>query len=76
MFWKKRDDPTLDKVLEILKIVQSELSRHDAEIDMLKARFKSKLHKIKTPPEETEAIETTKYNDGFDELRRLNKDGD
>jgi len=73
-----------DKVMEIVKLAELKMVKLENELDSVKQKFHSlrgtvnrKVHGIKEDDEDDSSIktETTKYNDGFDELRKINKNG-
>lgn len=64
-FWRKKSLNS-EEYLEIKK----ELAMIWLEIDILTQRYKRRVTKKETPEE----TQTSKYNDGFDELRTLNKE--
>jgi len=72
MFWQNKKSESFEKIIELLKIIKVELAKHDAQIDLINGKLRKKIYKdaeieVKSPTEDF------KYNDGFDELRKLNK---
>jgi len=68
MFWKKR--PTNEKLNDRVAQLERDFINLDLKVENNTIRLKRKFGLTK-PAEETE---TTKYNDGLDEVRRLNRD--
>lgn len=74
MFWKKKNsDQTLIKVLEMMKVITVELARHGKDIELIQIKLRQKAYKNFKGVDDVERNESIKYNDGFDELRELNK---
>ena len=78
MWWRKSPNERIDKLLIVLGEFEHNFKQLEFAVEILEQKFKSRLFKKKLDDdhkEEVEPIETVKYNDGFDELRKLNKDG-
>jgi len=74
MFWKKKktnDNTILDKLIEIVQFVQMEVKVLQKDIELINAKLRKKVYK--ETAEEEPSTERVLYNDGFDELRKLNK---
>lgn len=70
MFWKRKETRVLKEVLEMLEVVRSKLVVHEKEIDMIKAKLKSKLYRDSAG--EIEGSDAPQ--DDFDEVRKIGKD--
>lgn len=79
MFWKRKnkdeEKSTLDKLLPILKIVESEISSLKARADAMETRFRNKVFGKKKEEDLEEKTESDIKDDGFNELRKLRKSG-
>jgi len=71
MFWKKPDSSkALKHISDLMTIVEKRLSSLEIEVDSLRIRMRKKLLSPQEAPEEKpEGID-----DGFNELRKLNKE--
>lgn len=73
MFWKKKDNSdSWRDLIKILEIVQVRLSTLEALVEGINGKLRKKIYKETEDPQKTEKV---LYNDGFDELRNLNKNG-
>ena len=64
-----------DILVKLVQVMKIQLEHLSIEVDSIKQRFKKKI--VIEPEEEKETGETKAIiNDGFDELRKLNKNGD
>lgn len=62
---------TIDQIIDILRMLEVRINSIDTEVEGLKAKARKRLFP-KEP--EDENLATSGINDGFDELRKLNKD--
>jgi hypothetical protein len=75
MFWSKdkkknENDEVFEKIVKLLKIVETEIARLDKEVEMLSLKMKSKFYgKTKDDDEE----EKKEKDDGFTEVRKMQK---
>lgn len=75
MFWKKRkpeisSTETFKLIVETLKQAQVRLNSLEIEVDTIRKRIKKKL----MPEEEPSVEKQTAIDDGFNDLRKLNKE--
>ena len=80
MFWRKKDklkesNEILDKLLPILKIARDEIENLKHRIELIEAKFRSKILKKNLESEVDETTENSIKDDGFNELRQLRKSG-
>lgn len=61
----------LDNLLEAVKLVSTQLSTHEKEIDMIKVRLKHRAFKD-SDKDESEVVDEKK-TDGFDSVREMRK---
>jgi len=71
MFWTKKNENISD-LIEMLKVLELKVSKNEDKIMLLEIKFRQKIYR-NLPKEEDEESETTKYTDGFDKIRELNK---
>ena len=72
MWFKNKKSETFEEILRMLKILDAKVAKNEMEIDLMKLKAKKKIFKEST--EEEIKTEKVKYDDGFDELRKLNKE--
>jgi len=71
MWFKKQDSSkVLKQIADLMTIAEKRISSLEIEVDSLKIRMRKKMF----PKETEESEESTGINDGFDELRKLNKE--
>lgn len=70
MWFSRKRDASFDKVLEMLKIITVELAKHDSQIDNIHAKLRKKRIDVVEEPEAK--TEKALYDDGFDEIRKIN----
>ena len=68
LFDKKEPTEDWTRLIKILDIINIDISRIKKDLEMLQAKFRSKVFK-EAPEDEPE--ESKKIDDGFDELRNL-----
>jgi len=73
MWFKKNKDEAFEKILKLLQLLEAKVMKNEMEIDLIKLKAKKKI--FKEAGEEEVKKESVKYDDGFDELRDLNKNG-
>ena len=81
MWFKKRESQSYKELLKLMEIINLKVADHSAQISNINKRLIQKLSSLNgeggsshhLPPDDTEK---PIYNDGFDDLRKLNKDGD
>tara|TARA_Y100000310_G_scaffold116268_2_gene114938 strand:+ start:327 stop:560 length:234 start_codon:yes stop_codon:yes gene_type:complete len=73
MFWKKSEDKSQKELLRLMQILEVKVAKLDAHIELINIKLKKKVYK--ESPQEEKVSEEFKYNDGFDELRKLKKNG-
>lgn len=72
MWFKKQDNSkVLKELADIMTILEKRVSSLEIETDSLRVRMRKRLF----PKEEEEEPAKSKIEDGFDELRKLNKEG-
>lgn len=76
-FWRKKEEKnspkTIDMIIDLLGMVGTRLNALEADVMGLQAKFKRKLlpkDGEDSPPEPP----LSEINDGFDELRKINKE--
>lgn len=83
MFWKKftearKEKKIYDKILELIGLMQIQISTLEANLELVNAKFKKKVYDQLPDPEKDldpeEEIEILKHDDGLDRLRILNKE--
>jgi len=67
MFWKRKTKLDSDEFIKLKRLIAA----LEVDVEQLQQRFKRKI-KTKAAPEEEEV--SSSFNDGFDELRKLNKE--
>jgi len=77
-FWirkKETESKAFKEALKMMDLLDAKVSKCEMEIEMMKLKAKKKVYK--ELGQETEGSPTEKpiYNDGFDEIRKINKDG-
>lgn len=75
--WKKKEN----KLFEILKIIDRDVSKLEHEVEMIKLKFKSKFFKKKDGEDiledyVKEPAEEFKSPDGLDDLRKIAREKD
>ena len=71
MFWNKpNSSKALKHIADLMTIIEKRISTLEIEVDSLKIRMRKKLF----PPDELPVAKSEGIQDGFDELRKLNKE--
>jgi len=71
MWFKKQDNSkVLKQLADLMTIIEKRVSSLEIEVDSLRVRIRKRLF----PKEELQDELKPKIEDGFDELRRLNKE--
>jgi len=71
MWFKKQDSSkALKHIADLMTIVEKRLSTLEIEVDSLRIRMRKKL----LAPQEAPEVKPEGIQDGFDELRKLNKE--
>ena len=75
MFWSKKkpiENPkTIDNIIDVLKMIQTRLNMLEADSEGLKAKFRKRL--LPKSDDLDNHLESKGIDDGFNELRKLNK---
>ena len=66
---------TLDELLEALKLIDRALANVEHEVELLKAKFRSKSLQPTDLESKTNHAENSIKDDGFNEIRSLRKSG-
>lgn len=72
--WFKKQDPSkvLKEMADLMTMIEKRISSLEIEVDSLRVRMRKKLFATENTDQEPEK---SRIDDGFDELRRLNKAG-
>jgi len=74
MFWKKKetkDNKTINHVIDALRMIEVRINSIEADVEGLRNKFKKKL--LPKNVEDEGEFPSNRIQDGFDELRKLNK---
>lgn len=73
MFWKTNETKVSKELLKLVEILEVKVAKLDAQVEMINIKLKKKVYKD-VPKEDDPNPETDKfnYNDGFDEIRKIN----
>lgn len=72
-FWNKRSDATYKALLRVFELLQVEVKVLQKDIELINGKLRKKIYKPASKEEELE-VSNPPIDDGFDELRKLNKE--
>jgi len=61
-----------DSLYKMLEVQGVKIAILQAEIEQINAKLRKKIYKTVVEEDQSPSTETVKYDDGFDELRKLN----
>jgi len=78
MFWikkKETESKAFKEALKMMELLDIKMQKLEMEIEILQIKGKKKIFKKEEEEEQPDKDGSFKYNDGFDEIRKLNKNG-
>lgn len=79
MFWKKKEDKVSAELINVLKLIEVNIVKLDARMDAMEIKLRKKLNlssggAVRHSESSEAKTESSLYNDGFDEIRKINKE--
>lgn len=72
MFWKK-ENKLYEKLLRQFELVSTEVKVLQKDIEIINIKLRKRVYKEPSSEEKGTTDKISTFDDGFDELRRLNK---